>query len=81
MADNGKVRIGRLSTGNSALDGILGGGFPAHSVTTVGGGPGTGKSILTLQTLFHQARQGKKVLYFTTVSELPRHGSDDLHNQ
>ncbi|HEX2988331.1 MAG TPA: ATPase domain-containing protein [Chloroflexota bacterium] len=69
MADLGRVRIQRLSTGDAELDGILGGGFPLQSVNIVAGGPGTGKSILTLQTLFYHARRGKKVLYFTTVSE------------
>lgn len=57
------------STGNSALDRILGGGIPSHSVTVIAGEPGSGKTILTLQMLFRAARQGKKCLYFTTLSE------------
>ena len=61
----------RLSTGSTALDAILGGGIPAGSVTVVAGEPGTGKTVFTLQTLFHHARQGKKCLYFTTLSEPP----------
>jgi circadian clock protein KaiC len=63
------VRIERLSTGSAALDEILGGGLPAYSLNVVAGGPGTGKCVLTLQTLFHQARQGKRAVYFTTLSE------------
>jgi circadian clock protein KaiC len=60
----------RLSTGNSSLDEILGGGFPAGSVTVVMGEPGSGKTVFTLQMMFHLARQGKKkCLYFTTLSE------------
>ena len=59
----------RLSTGSDPLDAILGGGIPAQSVTVVAGEPGSGKTVFTLQTLFHQARQGKKCLYFTTLSE------------
>src|SRR5512134_382757 len=59
----------RLSTGSAALDAILGGGIPARSVTVVAGEPGSGKTVLTLQTLFYHARQGKKCLYFTTLSE------------
>ena len=51
------------------LDTILGGGIPVRSVTVVAGEPGSGKTVLTLQMLFHQARQGKKCLYFTTLSE------------
>lgn len=58
-----------VSTGEPALDAILGGGLPAQSVTVIAGEPGSGKTILTLQVLFHAARQGKKCLYFTTLSE------------
>jgi circadian clock protein KaiC len=59
----------RLSTGSSPLDMVLGGGFPARSVTVVAGQPGAGKTVLALQALFHHARQGKKCLYFSTLSE------------
>src|SRR3989337_1464635 len=58
-----------LGTGSAALDAILGGGIPAQSVTVVAGEPGSGKTVFTLQALFHHARQGKKCLYFTTLSE------------
>src|ERR1700752_4653834 len=59
----------RLGTGSAALDAILGGGIPAQSVTVVAGEPGSGKTVFTLQMLFHHARQGRKCLYFTTLSE------------
>jgi circadian clock protein KaiC len=59
----------RLGTGSSPLDMILGGGLPTRSVTVVAGEPGSGKTILALQMLFHHARQGKKCLYFSTLSE------------
>src|SRR4030095_13798209 len=59
----------RLGTGSSPLDTILGGGLPTRSVTIVAGQPGSGKTVLTLQALFHHARQGKKCLYFSTLSE------------
>ncbi len=55
--------------GSDALDAILGGGIPARSVTVVAGEPGAGKTVFTLQALFHHARQGKKTLYFSTLSE------------
>jgi circadian clock protein KaiC len=57
------------STGDAALDEILGGGIPRRSVMMIAGEPGSGKTILTLQMLFHAARQGKKSVYFTTLSE------------
>jgi circadian clock protein KaiC len=59
----------RLSTGSSALDKILGGGLPVRSVVVVAGEPGAGKTVFTLQALFHHAQQGKKCLYFSTLSE------------
>lgn len=59
----------RLSTGSAAFDRILGGGLPVRSLTVVAGEPGAGKTLFALQTLFHLARQGKRGLYFTTLSE------------
>jgi circadian clock protein KaiC len=59
----------RLSTGSPAFDRILGGGLPVRSTTVIAGEPGAGKSLFLLQMLFHLARQGKKGLYFTTLSE------------
>jgi len=59
----------RLSTGSDAFDQILGGGLPIRSLTVIAGEPGAGKTLFALQTLFHLARQGRKCLYFTTLSE------------
>jgi len=58
-----------FSTGSAVLDRILGGGLPERSVTVIAGEPGAGKTVFTLQILFHLARQGYKSLYFTTLSE------------
>jgi circadian clock protein KaiC len=63
------LRIERVSTGVAGLDEVLGGGIPAKSITVVSGEPGSGKTVLVLQMLFHAARQGKRSLYFTTLSE------------
>jgi circadian clock protein KaiC len=68
MTDHAST-LERLGTGSDALDAILGGGIPARSVTVVAGEPGSGKTVFTLQALFHHARRGKKCLYFTTLSE------------
>jgi len=35
----------------------------------IAGAPGVGKTLFALQMLFHLAGQGKKCLYFTTLSE------------
>src|ERR1041384_2244097 len=63
------TQLERLSTGSAALDRILGGGLPARSLTLVAGEPGSGKTLFALQMFFHLARQGKKCVYFTTLSE------------
>lgn len=57
------------STGDESFDAILGGGIPSQSVVVIAGEPGSGKTVLTLQILFRAAREGKKCLYFTTLSE------------
>lgn len=59
----------RLTTGSPAFDRILGGGLPARSVTVIAGEPGAGKTLFCLQMLFALARQGRKGLYLTTLSE------------
>ena len=61
--------IPRETTGDAELDGILGGGIPRGSVVVIAGEPGSGKTVLTLQMLFHVASQGRNCLYFTTLSE------------
>ncbi len=67
--DGAGVVMERFTTGSAALDRILGGGLPARSVNVIAGEPGSGKTVFALQLLFHLARQGKKSLYFTTLSE------------
>ena len=59
----------RLTTGSAAFDRILGGGLPVRSVNVIAGEPGAGKTLFALQMLFALARQGKKGLYLTTLSE------------
>jgi circadian clock protein KaiC len=72
MAEPSPKTLERLSTGNAALDRILGGGVPNRSVLVIAGAPGTGKSVLALQLIFALARHGKKALYYSTLSE-PAH--------
>ena len=65
--DIGAMRL--LATGDPYLDQILGGGLHERSVTVIAGEPGSGKTIFCLQFLFHLAQQGKRTVYFTTLSE------------
>jgi circadian clock protein KaiC len=61
--------VKRISTGNPALDEILGGGLVADAITLVVGAPGSGKTILAEQFLFANATRGRTGLYLSTASE------------
>jgi circadian clock protein KaiC len=58
-----------LSSGNAALDEVLGGGLPAQGISLIMGLPGTGKTIIAQQYAFHNADPERPVVYFSTVSE------------
>lgn len=59
----------RIKTGIDNLDLIFGGGVPLYSVNVIAGTPGTGKTILLQQMMFHNATPETKGLYITTLSE------------
>lgn len=59
----------KLKTYIDGLDDVLHGGIPEFAVTVVTGEPGSGKTVLTLQTMFNNAKRGLKCVYFTTLSE------------
>ncbi len=60
---------GRLSSGSHRLDLVLGGGLPLHGITMLSGRPGTGKTILAQQYVFHNATPDQPAIYLSTVSE------------
>jgi circadian clock protein KaiC len=64
-----EVQISRLPTGIPALDSILSGGIPTFSACVIAGLPGAGKTVLTQEILFRNAKPNAKSLYLTTVSE------------
>ncbi len=59
----------RIKSGHDRLDALLGGGLPANAINLIIGHPGTGKTILAEQYLFHNAREDKRGIYLSTVSE------------
>lgn len=59
----------RISTGNPALDNILGGGLIADAINLIVGAPGSGKTILAEQFLFANATIDRPGLYLSTASE------------
>ena len=58
-----------LDTGVPGLNDVLGGGLPALSFNLVAGGPGSGKTTLTMQLLFANATAERPGLYFTLLGE------------
>ena len=59
----------RLFSGSDRLDAVLGGGLPLNGIVLIGGNPGSGKTILAQQYVFHNASADRPALYLTTVSE------------
>ena len=61
--------IERLASGHEPLDAVLGGGLPSNAINLIVGLPGSGKTTLAEQYLFHNASAARPGLYFTTASE------------
>ncbi len=55
----------KVSTGVKGLDKVLQDGFPEGRMTIVSGGTGCGKSILSLQFLYHSVLQGVPGIFIT----------------
>ena len=54
-----------VKTGIRGLDDLMEVGIPKGSAILVAGGPGSGKTILCLQTLYNFLKMGKKCLYMS----------------
>jgi circadian clock protein KaiC len=59
----------RFSSGEPRLDAVLGGGLPANALNMIIGLPGSGKTILAEQFMFHNASVQRPGMYLSTVSE------------
>lgn len=62
---DGTTGSARASTGSRGLDEVLCGGLPVRRMYLVQGGPGVGKTTLSLQFLLEGARRGERCLYVT----------------
>jgi len=60
----------RVSTGIVGLDEMLGGGFPQERVILVRGGPGSGKTIFSLQFIVEGVKRGERGIYVTLEEPL-----------
>ena len=63
------VEMERIASGSARLDLVLCGGLPANAINLLIGPPGTGKTILADQYVFHNATDDRPALYYSTVSE------------
>lgn len=61
--------MNRVPTGVTALDNILQGGFPEGATILLVGRPGSGKTILAHQMMFHNAADDFTSIYLTTLAE------------
>ena len=61
--DDHDLSPGAIPSGFAALDQVLNGGFHPGDVTLIGGGPGVGKTIATLQMARSMALEGREVAY------------------
>ncbi|NUT56866.1 MAG: hypothetical protein HOQ03_12910 [Thermoleophilia bacterium] len=59
----------RLSSGDTGLDAILGGGLPLNGINLITGLPGSGKTLLCQQFSFANATAERPAIYLSTVSE------------
>ncbi len=55
--------LSKVSTGCTAIDKLIGGGFPSESITLIYGEPEAGKTTLALQCALDSARKGYKTLF------------------
>jgi len=61
-----QLMVKRTRTGIEGLDKLLEGGFPSGSVSLVTGGPGSGKTTMSIQFIHEGVKAGKRCLYITT---------------
>lgn len=65
-------KLNKAPTGITGLDEMTGGGLPHGRTTLLAGGPGSGKTILSLQFLVNGARQSKEAGIFIAFEELSK---------
>lgn len=63
MENGGRLRFQRVSTGISALDALVEGGFLAGKSYLLAGEPGTGKTIFCTQFILKGLMDGEKAVY------------------
>jgi KaiC/GvpD/RAD55 family RecA-like ATPase len=62
----------RVSTGVAGLDEMLGGGMPEKDILLVSGGPGTGKTIMSLQFIASAVSRGEPCVYISIEESMKK---------
>ncbi|MBI5226629.1 AAA family ATPase [Candidatus Micrarchaeota archaeon] len=70
--------VERATTGIHGLDDLIEGGFPRNRTILVSGACGTGKSIFSMQYLFHGITQCNEPGVFVTFDESPENIRSDM---
>lgn len=65
-------QLNKVSTGVAGLDRITGGGLPAGRLVALAGGPGCGKTVLSLQVLVNRLKYHGEASVFISFEESPR---------
>ncbi len=68
----------RISIGIKGLDDMLGGGLPSGRCILVCGGPGSGKTILSIQFLYNGVTKYNETGLYVALGESPIHLKEDL---
>ncbi len=70
----------RIASGHPRFDELVGGGLPAPAINLIAGAPGTGKTMLAEQFVFHNASIERPAVYLSTTTEpvdkLVRYGQE-----
>ena len=67
-----EYNVTRVKTGITGLDEMLGGGIPEKSIILLCGGPGVGKTIMTLQYMMAAVSRGEPVVYVTLEESMEK---------
>lgn len=60
----------KVKTGIAGLDEMLEGGFPQNRIMLVRGGPGSGKTVFSIQFILEGLRRGERCIYVTLEEPL-----------
>ena len=67
-----EYKVSRVETGITGLDDMLGGGIPEKSIILLCGGPGVGKTIMTLQYTVTAINRGEPVVYVSMEESMEK---------